>query len=120
MKSLTLAEALLKYQPHRGVSAASLIDKLASAPPGTDPWRLDLTPEERAMLGRTLAEDEQSPSQIEVERAVADLTAKRLRAHASVITQEITRAEASGDTAAVADFLFLKEVVRRALDRLED
>jgi hypothetical protein len=118
MNSVTLAEALLKYRPHGGLGSASLIDKLASAP-GADPWSLDLSREERAMLGRILAEDDPCPSVAEVERAVAALTAKGLRAHARVITQEIARAEASDDSRAVADLLLLKGGVLRALEGLE-
>jgi hypothetical protein len=117
---MTLREALLKYRPHRGFSGASLIDKLVSAPPGTDPWRIDLTREERELLGRTLAEDDQSPSVAEVERAVAALTAKRLRGHEQTITEQISRAEASGDGEAVSHWLVLKRLVRRALDGLEE
>jgi hypothetical protein len=117
---MTLAEVVVKYQPHRGLRSESLIRKLAAAPPGTDPWRLDLTRDEQQMLGRILAEDDRSPSVAEVERAVAALTAKRLRAHARDITQEIAHAEASGDGEAVADLLVLKQMVNRALDGLEE
>jgi hypothetical protein len=119
VNSLTLAEALLKHRPHRGLSGASVVDKLASAPPGTDPWRLDMTREERELLARVLAEDDQSPSVTDVERAVAALTAKRLRGHEQTITEEIARAEASGDSEMVSDCLFLKRLIRRALDGLE-
>jgi len=54
-----------------------------------------------------------------VERASAALVAKRLRAHEQRITKEIARAEASGKSEAVSDWLFLKRLIRRALDGLE-
>ena len=116
---MTLAEVVLKYRPHRGLAAASLIDKLAAAR-GVDPWSLDLTEEEREMLGRALAEDGNPPIPVEVENAVAVLLAKRLRAHEKAITEEIACAEVSGDGEAVSDCLVLKRVVRRALDGLEE
>ena len=113
MNSMTLEEALLKYRPHRGLSGASLIDKLVYARPGTDSWRLDLTREEQEMLGRILAEDDQVPPLAEVERALAALTAKRLRGHERTITDEIARAETSGESETVSALLVLKKLARR-------
>jgi hypothetical protein len=120
VNSVTLAKAVLKYRPHRGLAAASLIDKLAEATPGADPWTLDLNREEREMLGHALAEHSDPPTSVEVERAVAALISTGLRAHERVLTEKIAQAEASGDREAIADLLVLKQMVKRALDGLEE
>ena len=120
MKSMTLHDVLLKYRPHSGLTAAPLIDKLSVAKPGTDPWGLDLTEEEREVLGSVLAERGDPPTQLEVERSLAALTAKHLRGHERALTQEIAHAEASGDNEAVSDLLALKRVVRRGAEGLEE
>ena len=116
----TLRDLLTKYRPHRELASASLIDKLATARAGTDPWTLELTDEERTLLGRVLADNPQVPTAKEVTDAVTLLLHDRLTSQAQHITGEIAKAEERGDMHEVADLMVVKQIVRRLLERLEE
>jgi hypothetical protein len=116
---IVLRDLILKYQPHRGLNAASLVDKLVTAPPGTDPWSLDLTDTERGILGRALAENPEPPTASETASALAVLVRNRLKALSRDLTREIAEAGHQGDQPAVAQLLVAKRIVRLALNNLE-
>jgi hypothetical protein len=117
-RPITLREVLLRHQPHRDCASASLIDKLAAAPPGTDTWTLDLTEAERRLLGSVLADDPQPPTAQEVNDALEVLLAGRLEAEARRSTLEIAKAELEGDTGAVDDLLWWRGLIKSRTRRL--
>jgi hypothetical protein len=115
---------LRAFPLHRDLAGASLIDKMLWAPE-TDPWSLDLTEEERRLLGRTLAENPERPTIAECQSALAWLGRRRLRRHSEQLNRELRLAEARGeaqvseDPTAVNDPLLAKKLVRRATRLLE-
>jgi len=118
-------ETLLKFPIHSDLEASSLIDKMLSAAPGTDPWSLDLTEEDRRLLGRSLAENPETPTIAEAQSAFAWLGRRRLGRLSEQLTRELSSAEArtevqaGEDPAAVDDLLLAKKLVRRATQLLE-
>jgi hypothetical protein len=118
-------EMLRELPLHSDLEGGSLIDKMLSAAPGTDPWSLDLTEEERHLLGRTLAENPETPTIAETQSALAWLGRRRLGRLSEQLNQELrsagarSEAQAREDPTAVNDLLLIKRLLRRATRSLE-
>jgi hypothetical protein len=111
---INLYDLLQAFPVYRGGAAESLIDKLVAAGPGTDPWRLDLTDEERRILGHVLATEPEVPGVEEIQSAIACHARRRLSRNMETINREIAAAEERGDSEAVCDLLILKQITRSA------
>ena len=117
---LDIAGLLTEFPVHRGGTTESLIEKMIEAGPGTDPWGLDLTEEERRLVGRALISEPRQPTDDELRSAVARLARRRLSRRFEAINRELVAAEEHGDPQVVDDLMLLKRVARWAADVLEE
>lgn len=117
---INVHDLLKRFPVHRGCAAESLINKLIAAGPARDPFCLNLTDEERRMLGHVLATQPESPGAEEVVSSIACLARRQLSRHLNAIHRALAQAEERGDSRAVENLLMQKCIVREAIELLED